>query len=228
MGVKGRGHVSLIGQELQSDSLTNTPQSVNLQVVRALEATADPSGRDNGRRKRESVFACRRHSRRGDGANLNSSSSDGIFLALDQANARSQRRQIGTKRSFMLPDLTGNHVRHLDDSTVLPVIRTRADIAKARPPDAGQRPPTWKSGRSEWSFPRLRGGRCTGPAARPRDPDSPKSGRRFRRKCNPHPASDSRAVRATLLCPSFGREPQRPVDGGPRRIDHGCRSNALL
>jgi hypothetical protein len=57
--VKGRGHVSLIGQELQSDSLTNTPQSVNLQVVRALEATADPSGRDNGRRKRESVFACR-------------------------------------------------------------------------------------------------------------------------------------------------------------------------
>jgi hypothetical protein len=59
MGVKGRGHVSLIGQELQSDSLTNTPQSVNLQVVRALEATADPSGRDNGRRKRESVFACR-------------------------------------------------------------------------------------------------------------------------------------------------------------------------
>ena len=30
--VKGRGHMSLIGHELQLDSLTNTPQSVNLQV----------------------------------------------------------------------------------------------------------------------------------------------------------------------------------------------------
>jgi hypothetical protein len=57
--MKGRGHVSLIDCERQPDSLTNTPQSVNPEVVRTLEATADPSGRDNGRRKRESVFACR-------------------------------------------------------------------------------------------------------------------------------------------------------------------------
>jgi hypothetical protein len=57
--MKGRGHVSLIDCERQPDSLTNTPQSVNPEVVRTLEATADPSDRDNGRRKRESVFARR-------------------------------------------------------------------------------------------------------------------------------------------------------------------------
>src|SRR6187399_2615414 len=73
----------------------------------------------------------RRHSRRGDGANLTSSSSDGIFLASDHANASSQCRQIGTTQSFVLPDLTGNHVRDLDDSALLPVIGTRADIAEA-------------------------------------------------------------------------------------------------
>ncbi len=39
----------------------------------------------------------------------------------------------------MLPDFTGNHVRDLNDSAVLPVIGTRADISKTSPPDPGER-----------------------------------------------------------------------------------------